>query len=731
MYHTSRTKRRDGRALERLDLGRVAAVMGFANPYQSETYVVCVVKQLFAGSSLLQWHSLFSPLRSALVSRCKIPLCFLFAVATLFFSGAEGFGLGGFITEVDPISGAPSGASFFAPNGFDVGGLAFSPAGTLYVGEADGFNGGGFITEVDPISGAPIGASFTTPNGLDVGGLAFSPSGTLYVGEVDAFSGGGVGFITEVDPVTGASIRDIFGFNTSVGGMAFSPTGTLYVGEDMGFGSGGLIQEVDPDFGFPFGAIFEAPNFRDVGGLAFNSAGSLYVGEADSLGTGGIITEVDPISGAPVGASFFPPLGLDVGGSAFSPAGTLYVGEASSVGPKPTLVGDYNEDGKVNTPDYAVWKDLFGSPDAFLPNNIDEGGIVDLEEYQLWKVNFGSDGGYFPAPSVGGPELLIDLVRDGENRPVLDSEGRWQFNVTILPDESLFKDRDGDLPDKGVGGSTAIDLGLQVNDEHGFDNTTVSNLSANVSGQAFENDPNWDGNAVDALAVDIPGISPYGCLVDCEGLDAVGHQIDAALGSIYFNSDNGGLGHKLFSFSAGRPAIDSDFGGLTIEIDVDGGYSGSYRVVQQKTIGEQTTFDRPEADDFFTFTVQIGDVNLDGVVDPNDLSILNSSMGTPGKWTDGDLTGEGWIDATDRDILLSILVPEPATVYSHAVAFLWILPLLLRSHRPASIRSAPYCKKLDEPTQISVSPNFRRSRKPQQLRHHIEDSAVLAVKARL
>jgi Dockerin type I domain len=332
----------------------------------------------------------------------------------------------------------------------------------------------------------------------------------------------------------------------------------------------------------------------------------------------------------------------------------------SQIGPIPTA--DFNQDGVVNTGDYAIWKYWFGQDFFFGPQYGDATGdaITDNQDYFEWKSQFGID---FTRIGFGGPTISIDLIRDGTSRPVLDSNGRWQFSFSIAPDVGGFANPTIDSPDKGLGSTTAIDLGLQINDEHGFANTAVSNLSAAASGQIYENDPNWDGNAVDALGLDNPGNSPYGGLVDGQGLDAVGHQIDAALGTIFFNSDNGGLGHQLFTFSAGRPAVDSSFGGLTIEVDIDGGYGGYYRLTQ-----DYGTFDAPDADDFFTYTVQAGDVNLDGIVDPNDLLVLESSMGNPGKWTDGDLTGEGEVDATDRDILLAILVPEPVSAYLLVVA---------------------------------------------------------------
>jgi hypothetical protein len=348
----------------------------------------------------------------------------------------------------------------------------------------------------------------------------------------------------------------------------------------------------------------------------------------------------------------------------------------------PGLMADYNGDGVVDTADYAAWKAYFGR-DAFF-DNIGDGngdGMVDQADYFIWKSEFGLSLDNFPTGLAGPPRIAIDLIRDGLSRPALDANGNWQFSVAVIPNTAFFENQLDDAPDQGEGSAMAVEFGLQLRDEYGDVHTAVSNLAADVSGQLYENDPGWDGNAVDALGVNNPGVSAFGGLVDSEGLDAVGNQIDAALGTIFLNSDNGGAGHRLFTFSAGRPAMDGNFGGLSIAVDIFGGYGGYYRVAQGNVINDYLG-----AFDFFAYYVQAGDVNLDGVVGPDDLAILESSLGNAGKWTDGDLTGEGVVDAVDRDILRALLVPEPGSaVMALAVA----AALIARRNRlPSSVGRA-------------------------------------------
>lgn len=57
---------------------------------------------------------------------------------------------------------------------------------------------------------------------------------------------------------------------------------------------------------------------------------------------------------------------------------------------------------------------------------------------------------------------------------------------------------------------------------------------------------------------------------------------------------------------------------------------------------------------------EIGDVNLDGVVDQADLDIAEANLGQPGGWADGDVNGDGVVDAADIAIIEAALGGCPA-----------------------------------------------------------------------
>ena len=54
----------------------------------------------------------------------------------------------------------------------------------------------------------------------------------------------------------------------------------------------------------------------------------------------------------------------------------------------PVLLGDYNENGKVDGADYSVWHDTLEAAGTFLPNDPTP-GVVDESDFQYWRAHFG------------------------------------------------------------------------------------------------------------------------------------------------------------------------------------------------------------------------------------------------------------------------------------------------------------------------------------------------------
>lgn len=74
----------------------------------------------------------------------------------------------------------------------------------------------------------------------------------------------------------------------------------------------------------------------------------------------------------------------------------------------PPMVGDYNEDGRVDAVDYAVWRENVGSA-AHLPND-PVGGVIGESQLQNWLANYGGPlqaARSLPAPEPGAAWLLL------------------------------------------------------------------------------------------------------------------------------------------------------------------------------------------------------------------------------------------------------------------------------------------------------------------------------------
>lgn len=89
-----------------------------------------------------------------------------------------------------------------------------------------------------------------------------------------------------------------------------------------------------------------------------------------------------------VGGNF----GGDPDGSTVFPQ-QMYVDYVRVWQPQTGLQGDYNGNGVVDAPDYAVWRDSLGQEGIDLPADGSGNGTVDENDFNIWRANFGAQQG--------------------------------------------------------------------------------------------------------------------------------------------------------------------------------------------------------------------------------------------------------------------------------------------------------------------------------------------------
>ena len=87
------------------------------------------------------------------------------------------------------------------------------------------------------------------------------------------------------------------------------------------------------------------------------------------------------------------------------------------------LVGDFNDDGFVDSSDYAFWRNSLGQTGVDLPADADGDGTVDADDLQFWLDNFGASSaqpttGPFavPEPATSGLAIALGLALLSKNR---------------------------------------------------------------------------------------------------------------------------------------------------------------------------------------------------------------------------------------------------------------------------------------------------------------------------
>jgi hypothetical protein len=98
-----------------------------------------------------------------------------------------------------------------------------------------------------------------------------------------------------------------------------------------------------------------------------------------------------------------------------------------------------------------------------------------------------------------------------------NASGNREWLVEVTPDASLFHDPPDDNPDRGLGGSIAVELAFAI------DHTDL--LGVDVNTAAWENET--------------PGNNPFtGTVTEGLWLDLIGDRTFGAFGSIFFTSDD-------------------------------------------------------------------------------------------------------------------------------------------------------------------------------------------------
>ena len=239
-----------------------------------------------------------------------------------------------------------------------------------------------------------------------------------------------------------------------------------------------------------------------------------------------------------------------------------------------------------------------------------------------------------PALAVG-QTVTADVARNGSGDPMLDVNGDWVWQV--------FYNSDLD------GGAAAIELGMN------FGGSDVISGSVTLTGEG--------GGDVE---LSNPGNIVFGWeILNSNGFPE-GLQVDPSQGThgqaFYAHGTGiiaGSTSLLLATFTTVGP---SHIGSLTSSIEILGAYNenaslvgigGTHGIVGQSSGATAVR-------DVASISALPGDVNLDGMVDADDLAIVDANLGQmlAGGWAVGDLNRSGLVDASDRRIVRG-QIPEP------------------------------------------------------------------------
>ena len=178
----------------------------------------------------------------------------------------------------------------------------------------------------------------------------------------------------------------------------------------------------------------------------------------------------------------------------------------------PAIAEDYNMNGAVDAADFTVWQDTLGSTTDLRADG-DMDGLINLADYEVWRSNFGS--GMADGQLSGSPQLTITNLGPNQFNDL-------QWAVHVIPDPGLFTNP-ADDPDRGTGGSIALEIGFRVL------GSNLTGVSTNIANFGFAN----PGNVIFGWETLTPEVNfkPLGVQQN-----PATNEVFAALGSQFFTT---------------------------------------------------------------------------------------------------------------------------------------------------------------------------------------------------
>jgi hypothetical protein len=244
-------------------------------------------------------------------------------------------------------------------------------------------------------------------------------------------------------------------------------------------------------------------------------------------------------------------------------------------------------------------------------------------------------------PAMAAPTMTATLLG-------LDTDGNWQWQVSVTPDASLYTFNNG--PD-AVGGSVAVEVGIEATGRGLFEGGTVynaTNFLSETTGFAPDGYPAIVGGDQDGRSdLDEDEEADLGIVVDLDN-----DRLVAFLGSDFFTTAGA---KEMMLITTDRPSVAA----LTTTLETVGAYAQVSPGVVSLT-GTQALLAQNgqefAVNTVYSKSVLPGNANLDGIVNFLDLGIMGSHyelVDTTKRWQDADFTGDGFVNFQDLGVLAS------------------------------------------------------------------------------